>query len=256
MNNKVENEINLIEYKFKELSFNNDEILFEELKPCYIDNNNKIIYSIQIPCNKLFICKKILIKNETDINKLSNKSGLYWIVSNEPINHCFNSGNKIPENINNENKIIYNGTTCNIKTRIKEHILRNDEKGGNGTQSGISIDIIDDCFINKKVSHIKCLYGKNKKIPKYLKDNEVKKINNKSDIINNIYFSNNEKEIIKKNDIIYFKNGINIFSNKHKNYNWIIYYLEIDNHNIRDYIEIEWRKKYGIPILCSYSIGR
>jgi len=31
-------------------------------------------------------------------------------------------------------------------------------------------------FINKKVLHIKYLYGKNKKIPKYLKDNEIKKI--------------------------------------------------------------------------------
>lgn len=57
-------------------------------------------------------------------------------------------------------------------------------------------------------------------------------------------------------EIIYFKNGINVLSNKHKKYNWQIYFLEIENHNIRDYIEIEWRKKNGVPILCSYMSGR
>lgn len=81
---------------------------------------------------------------------------------------------------------------------------------------------------------------------KYLISNfygvKIKKINNKDDII-------------KNKDVIYFKNGINIFDNKHINYNWIVYYLEIDNHNIRDYIEIEWRKKYGVPQLCSYTSG-
>jgi len=81
-------------------------------------------------------------------------------------------------------------------------------------------------------------------------------MDNKEDILNDIFFSKEEKKIIKKNNTIYFKNGINIFSEKHKNYKWTVYYLEIDNHNIRDYIEIEWRKKYGVPQLCSYSIGR
>lgn len=255
--NVDENEINLNEYKLKNISFDSSSELISKLKPCYIDTDNKIIYSISLPCEKLLICKNIVIKKSSDFDLISNKPGLYWITTNEPINHCLNSGLNCLTIINNDNKIIYNGSSGDIRSRIKEHLYRSDEKGGEGTQSGISIDILkknlDD---NKKISHIKCLWGENKKTPKYFKDEKIKKINNKDDIINDIYFSKEEINIIKNKDVIYFKNGINIFDNKHINHNWVVYYLEIDNHNIRDYIEIEWRKKYGVPQLCSYTSGR
>lgn len=252
-----ENEINLNEYKLKNISFDDSSEFISKLKPCYIDTNNKIIYSISLPCEKLLICKKIVIKKSDDFDLISNKPGLYWITTNEQINHCLNSGLNCLTNINDDSKIIYNGSSGDIRSRIKEHLYRSDEKGGEGTQSGISIDILNKNFENnKKISHVKCLWGENKKTPKYFKDGKIKKINDKNDIINEIYFSKEEKNIIKKNNVIYFKNGINIFSEKHKKYNWTIYYLEIDNHNIRDYIEIEWRKKYGIPQLCSYTSGR
>lgn len=252
-----ENGINLNEYKLKNISFDGSSEFISKLKPCYIDTNNKIIYSISLPCEKLLICKKIVIKKSDDFDLISNKPGLYWITTNEPINHCLNSGLNCLTNINDDSKIIYNGSSGDIRSRIKEHLYRSDEKGGEGTQSGISIDILNKNFEdNKKISHVKCLWGENKKTPKYFKDGKIKKINDKNDIINEIYFSKEEKNIIKKNNVIYFKNGINIFSEKHKKYNWTIYYLEIDNHNIRDYIEIEWRKKYGVPQLCSYTSGR
>lgn len=251
------NEINLNEYKFKNISFDGSSELISKLKPCYIDTNEKIIYSISLPCEKLLICKKIAIDKLDDFNSISNKPGLYWITSNEPINHCLNSGLYCLTNINDDSKIIYNGSSGDIRSRIKEHLYRIDEKGGEGSQSGISIDILNKNFDdNKKISHIKCLYGENKKTPKYFKEGKIKKINNKNDIINDIYFSKEEINIIKSKDVIYFKNGINIFDNKHKKFNWVVYYLEIDNHNIRDYIEIEWRKKYGVPQLCSYISGR
>jgi hypothetical protein len=262
-NNEITNDevdgngINLNEYKLKNISFDGSSEFISKLKPCYIDTNNKIIYSISLPCEKLLICKKTVIKKSDDFDLISNKPGLYWITTNEPINHCLNSGLNCLTNINDDSKIIYNGSSGDIRSRIKEHLYRSDEKGGEWTQSGISIDILNKNFEdNKKISHVKCLWGENKKTPKYFKDGKIKKINDKNDIINEIYFSKEEKNIIKKNNVIYFKNGINIFSEKHKKYNWTIYYLEIDNHNIRDYIEIEWRKKYGVPQLCSYTSGR
>ena len=251
-NNTIDdNEIDLDKYKLINISFNESSEFISKLKPCYIDTNNKIIYSISIPCERLLICKKICIENQDNFDLIPNKSGLYWITTNEPINHCLNSGLKCPNNIDNDYKIIYNGSTGDIRSRIKEHLFRSDDKGGSGTQSGISIDILHNIDDNKKISHIKCLWGENKKTPKYFKDVKITKMDNKEDILNDIFFSKEEKKIIKKNNTIYFKNGINIFSEKHKNYKWTVYYLEIDNHNIRDYIEIEWRKKYGVPQLCS-----
>jgi hypothetical protein len=256
IDNEIDNEIDLNEYKLKNITFNEPLEFISKLKPCYIDIDNKVIYSISIPCENLLICKKLLIENDNEFNLIPNKSGLYWITTNEPINHCLNSGLKCINNIENDYKIIYNGSAGDIRSRIKEHLYRSDDKGGSGTQSGISIDILSNIDDNKKISHVKCLWGENKKTPKYFKNGKITKICGKEDILNDIFFSKEEKKIIKMNNSIYLKNGIDIFSEKHKNYKWIIYYLEIDNHTIRDYIEIEWRKKYGVPLLCSYTSGR
>ena len=249
--------LNLTEYKIMEMNFSNNASSISTLKPCYIDDDKKLIYIVPIPCEKLKICKSIDIHNENDFNTIPNKSGLYWIMTNEPINHCLNSGIKCPEKNNTGMKIIYNGSTDNLKGRIKEHLLRSDEKGGTGTQSGISIDILlNNIEIEQKISHIKCLWGEKKKTPKIIKDGKIKKINVKEELIENMYLTEEEKIYIENNKIIYFKNGINVMSDKHKKYNWQIYFLEIENHNIRDYIEIEWRKKNGVPVLCSYTSGR
>ena len=56
--NVDENKINLNEYKLKNMSFNGSSELISKLKPCYIDTDEKIIYSISLPCEKLLICKK------------------------------------------------------------------------------------------------------------------------------------------------------------------------------------------------------
>jgi hypothetical protein len=249
-------ENNFKDYKSEFITFNNNLNIDLNLEPCYIDKKNKIIYSISIPCDKLLICKKILISEEKHFNLIPNKPGLYWITTNEPYNHCLNSGKNCPKKIDKDYNIIYNGSSCNIRSRIKEHLNRTDEKGGSGSQSGISVDILYNIDETKKVSHIKCLWGEKKKKPKYFINDYCDKISDKIDILNHIYFSKEEYDFINKNKIIYLKNGINIFSNKHKNYNYIIYYLEIDDNNIRNYIEIEWRNRFGIPQLCSYNAGR
>lgn len=246
---------NKLTYKFVELCFN-DIHEIQLYTPCYINEKNKHIYTIPIPCENLKICNNIELKNIFDFNALTNKSGIYWIVSNAPINHCFNSGVRCPNKNTEDMRIIYNGSAINIRKRIKEHLLRSDEKCGSGSQSGISIDILLDTMDNDKISHIKCLWGNKKKIPKICKNNEIINIIDKDELTEILYLTKKEKNYIKKTKTIYFKNGINILSNKHKKYSWIVYFLEINNHNIRDYIEIEWRKKYGVPILCSYTSGR
>lgn len=248
--------VELIGYKIMEMNFSNNISILSTLKPCYIEEDNKIIYTITIPCEKLKICKSIEVHSDIDFNTIPNVSGLYWIMTNEPIIHCLNSGLNCPY-INNANmRIIYNGTTDNLRARLKDHLLRSDDKGGSGTQSGISIDVLLNKLEYNKISHIKCLWGEKKKTPKILKDEKFVKLTNKEELISQMYLTEHEKEYIKNNDTIYFKNGINVLSDKHKKYKWHIYFLEIENHNIRDYIEIEWRKKNGVPILCSYTSGR
>ena len=251
------NSVDLVGYKFMEMNFSNNSSIISTLKPCYIDDEKKIIYVIPTPCENLKICKNIQINNESDFNTIPNKSGLYWIMTNEPINHCLNSGINCPNKNNANMRIIYNGSTDNLRGRLKEHLLRSDVKGGSGTQSGISIDILlNNLEEEQKISHIKCLWGEKKKTPKFFKDEKIIKLSDKDDLITNMYLNEQEKEYIENNDIIYFKNGINVLSEKHKKYKWQIYFLEIENHNMRDYIEIEWRKKNGVPILCSYTSGR
>ena len=72
-----------------------------------------------------------------------------------------------------------------------------------------------------------------------------------------MYLSSEEKYYISKtHDDIFFKNGINVEDEKHCKYEWRFYYIPILNHSIRDFIEVEWRKLYGTPVLCSYSEGR
>lgn len=136
--------------------------------------------------------------------------------------------------------------------------MKRTHSGGSGTLSGISIDLLcGDDKTSDKISHVKCLWGKNKKIPKYIKNGQLNKIVSKDCILKNIYFTDCEKATIACEDKnIYFRNGIDIFSDKHKLYKYTVYYLEVDNHNMRDYIEISWRKKYGMPQLCSYESGR
>lgn len=83
-----------------------------------------------------------------------------------------------------------------------------------------------------------------------------KKIENKEEIKENLFISDAEKEFIEKHDEIYFKNGINITDEKHKKQIWIFAFIPISNNILRNHIEIEWRAKNGIPILCSYTSGR
>jgi hypothetical protein len=252
-----------IENYYKPLDNDKTKDTPANLKFCLYDEVNDIIYKINIPDEKLQGITMITITNIEDMKKIPKMSGCYWIITNAPIKHCFNKGNKTPEPILENHYILYNGVANSLQNRAEEHLLRHAENSGFGTISGISVDII--CK-NIKGSHAKCVWSnKKKKLPKILHilpnkttKNTYKSISNKKDIIENLYLSPSEKEYIsnQNHEEIYFKNGINISNDKHKSYKWIFGYLEESNNVLRTYIETQWRIHYGIPILCSYSCGR
>jgi len=227
----------------------------KNLTPCFINLTNNHIYTINIPDCCLSNLNYILIKSSKDLLKIPKTAGNYWILTNEPISHCFNSGNKYPESTIDNLNIVYNGVSGNLKSRAKEHLLRTDDNGKFGSMSGISIDVIEQELTNKS-SHAKCLFGDNKKIPKIFIDGSFQKINDKNLLPNYMNLTDNEINLIQKNNILYFKNGIDVNDEKHIEFNWYFVFVEINNHSIRDYIETHWRTIYGVPILCSYSSGR
>lgn len=234
------------------------KIDFDKCAPCFLDKRTNNMYIIEVPDAKLTGVSSIRIKSRIDIEKIPKKiQGVYWIATNEPITHCLNKGVNTPNKLNEDKnfQIVYSGSSCDLRDRAKQHLLRTN--GVYGTMSGISVDILQQTPTSKS-SHAKCLWSsiKNKKLPKLLNLNKYVKPLSKNDVVNIMYLSSEEKSYITNTNEIFFKNGIHVEDEKHRPYEWIFYYVPIMNHSIRDFIEIEWRKLYGVPILCSYSEGR
>lgn len=227
--------------------------------PCFLDKETGRIHILQVPDARLTGISSICIQSMKDIERIPIKTpGIYWISTNEPIHHCLNKGVNLPVKIDDHFQIVYSGSSCDLRDRAKQHLLR--VNGVYGTMSGISVDILQTQPTSKS-SHAKCLWSnaKKKKLPKLLKSGKYIKPLNKEDIIDIIdiiHLSPDEKSYILKTNEIFFKNGINVEDNKHRPHEWIFHYAPVMNHSIRDYIEIAWRKSHGVPILCSYSEGR
>lgn len=224
--------------------------------PCFLDKEKGIVHIIQVPDAKLTGISSICIRSMKDIERIPIKTpGIYWISTNEPINHCLNKGVNLPLRMDDNFQVVYSGSSCDIRSRAKQHLLR--VNGVYGTMSGISVDILQSQPTTKS-SHAKCLWSnsKNKKIPKLLNSGKYIKPFKKKDILDTLNLSPDEKHYLSEIDEVFFKNGINVEEDKHRPYEWIFHYAPVINHNIRDYIEIEWRKLHGVPILCSYSEGR
>jgi len=238
--------------------YEEDEL--NECQPCYLNEKTNTLYKIKVPNLQLDNIDNIWEANSDNLKEfdlIPKDPGCYWILTDAPIKHCLNSAENLINNNDTSLKIIYNGVSSNLRERSKEHLFRTDEKGKGGSMSGISVDIIIDN--NNIKNHIKLLYSDEKKLklPKICINNTFTCIKEKNNICDTLYLSEEEKEYINNTDInIYFKNGIDIRQDKHKKYKWLFVYMIIKNHSIRDYIEITWRKRYGIPILCSYSQGR
>lgn len=214
---------------------------------------------IRIPNKNLDQVDFVLPKKESDFNKIPSTGGCYWIWTNEPVRHRFHR-NRIPDRIKN-GEVIYNGIAKdNVQGRVKHHLLGQKEAGW----SGISLDI----YPGEARSHKKKIWSRlpNAKVP-YL-DSFLGKAHRKTlceceplrdkDSVFKLYLSNQEKKFIRNSNqaTYYFRNGINIFDKKHKEYTFVVYFIVGLESLYLEYVEKTWRERFGLPRLCSYSSGR
>ena len=236
------------------LSSLSDKIV-SKCTPCFHDEATNTFIKIQIPDASLSGLTYIRIKDNDDLSTIPNTPGNYWILTDEPVNHCLHAGKKCPNKLLSGLSVVYNGVSGTLQSRAKEHLLREDSMGGFGAQSGISLDLMRE-IPTKKSSHAKSMWGEKKKIPKVLLGGSYKKPSTKTEIIDSIYLSTEEKEFARDKEELYFKNGINVKDTKHSAYKWYFVFVPMSVHSIRDYIENEWRNIHGVPVLCSYTSGR
>jgi hypothetical protein len=201
------------------------------------------IKDVEIPNNTLANVDFTLVKNCNDLNSIPSGGGCYWIWANEPVKHSLHK-HKNPNSFEG-GEIIYNGIAKeDVKGRIYHHLFGFED----ARWSGISLDI----YTNKSVSHRKKACSQLGKVP-YL---DSKPIRNKEQLLQ-LHLSKNERDYILSNelDVYFFRNGINITDDKHKVYDFKVFYITGLTSLYLEHIEKQWRE-FGLPKLCSYSSGR
>lgn len=201
------------------------------------------IKDVEIPNQNLNNVDFKLLKTSADINSIPSGGGCYWIWTNEPVKHSLHK-HKTPDSFD-RGEIIYNGIAKDdVKGRIFHHLFGFEDAGW----SGISLDI----YTNKSVSHRKKACSPTGKVP-YLHNQPIKTKNQ----LLQLSLSENEKEYINgyNGDVFYFRNGVNITEEKHKNYDYRAYFITGLTSLYLEHIEKTWRE-FGLPKLCSYSSGR
>ena len=211
------------------------------------------ISKLEIPNNELYGVEYVELKNSLDFNKFPKSGGCYWIWTNEPIKHFFHK-NKNPNNFDG-GEIIYNGITQDINGRIKKHLSNKDIQDG---YSAISIDLY---LGPPPPSHFKkaMVSEKNRKQKiAFIKDNKNNFLSIETkENLEHINLSDVEKKFVENStyNIICFRNGINIFDEKHETNKFRVYFLTEIEPIYYEFIEKEWRKN-GLPRLCTYKSGR
>ena len=248
-----------------ELSVTTNQLI-DKLVPTFYDLVNNKIYEIVIPDKKLSKLTHVTLRTMNDLKQIPNERGCYWIMTNEPINHCFNSGNHCPGVLSDGFSVVYNGVAAEMRGRAKQHLLRQGLKGSFGSASGISVDLLKETDVKKGVSksHVKWMWqnthaAKKRKLPKILKGNQycqIQRDTSKQEILNTLNLSQTEKEMATKREELIFKNGIDVTDEKHAVYTWKFVFVPISDHGLRDCVERKWRNEYGVPILCTYKDGR
>lgn len=230
----------------------------KNLEFTFYDKDKDIVYKITVPDAELNDVVRVRIQTKDDVLKVPKKPGNYWILTDEPIAHCFNAGTPPPtiseEGEVGELRVVYNGEADNLYSRAVNHIFRTPTGNSSGSRSGISVDILCE---DDPASHVKLAWMQEKttkKLPKYF--NAATQPKTIEELMEQMTLSEVEKEFMKDRKVLYFKNGINAGDEKHRDYLWIFAYIEVQSNLLRHYIEREWRKKYGAPILCSYMEGR
>lgn len=229
----------------------------------------RAIERVKIPNRKLCNVDVAVVKIKADLDSIPEKSGgCYWIWTNEPVNHSLHK-NPTPKKFSG-GEIIYNGIAKdNVRGRIEKHLFGSVDEGW----SAISLDL----HMGKTISHRKKAFSRKGvgKVPFINKEFIAKKANTKKGIskgdillqkikvrnkenLLHLHLSNEEREFAcsSKKGVIYFRNGINLEDEKHKNFEFKVYYIAELSTLYLEFIEKEWRKKFGLPKLCSYISGR
>lgn len=208
---------------------------------------------VRIPDEKLRNVDSVVVKRREDFEKIPKNCGCYWIWTNEPVYHRMHK-KEIPSKVN-KGEIIYNGITdTNLRTRIKEHLLT-EEKAG---RSGISLDI----YYHRSKSHRKSALSSTKKVPYLIiprrkGETSHEEIREKR-LLYKLFLSKEEKSYIRRTNWkeYYFRNGINVSENKHKKYEFRVYFIAGLNCLYLQCTEKKWRERFNLPKLCTYSSGR
>jgi hypothetical protein len=201
------------------------------------------ISNVDVPNETLDKVDSVKIKSHDDFTKISNGGCCYWIWTNEPVVHSLHNNNT-PKPFDG-GEIIYNGIAKDdVKGRVFHHLFGFEDAGW----SGISMDI----YRKPSTSHRKKACSPKGKVP------YVNKIPIRSKVkLLQLYLT--ELEILFINDsdqnTFYFKNGINLYDEKHKIFDFRVYFITGLTSLYLEFIEKEWRK-YGLPKLCSYLTGR
>jgi hypothetical protein len=251
-----------------ELSNKTNQIL-TNTKPAFYDMATNKIYEVITPDNELSSLTHVTMRTMDDLKQIPDENGCYWIITNEPVNHCFNNGAHCPKVLSDGFTVVYNGVAAQMRSRAKQHLLRQGSRGSFGSTSGISIDLLKETEVNNGVSksHVKWMWqgtgaAKKRKLPKILKGPPTNKYYqnqrdaSKQEIMDTLNLSQSEKEMAADREELIFKNGIDVTDEKHAGYTWKFVFVPISNQGLRDCVERNWRIKYGVPILCTYKDGR
>lgn len=203
----------------------------------------KAIEDVDVPNKTLDNVDFVDIKSNNDFSKIPKGGGCYWIWTNEPVIHSLHK-NKTPIPFHN-GEIIYNGIAKDdVKGRIFHHLFGFEDAGW----SGISIDI----YTKSSNSHRKKACSPKGKVPFINKT----PIRSKEELLK-LHLTQKEKTFINNSEqnVFHFRNGININDEKHKDFQYRVYFITGLTSLYLEHIEKEWRKN-GLPKLCSYLTGR
>jgi hypothetical protein len=202
-----------------------------------------------IPDGQLRGVASVYIRDESDIQRIPEGGGCYWLWTDEPVNHSMHR-QKTPARFRG-GEVIYNGLAKdNIRWRISSHLLGVPQLGW----SGISLDILQMGHVR---SHRKKAMSPDDraKVP-YVDGEPVTELSQ----LRKLRLSLAERDFIRHHPnrkIFYFRNGIDVRENKHKHFRFRVCFINsLKSRTYVGLVEKLWREKYGLPRLCSYSAGR
>jgi hypothetical protein len=210
--------------------------------------------SLPFPKWDLSDVPSLLVKHQEDLKSLPKGGGCYWIWTDEPVWHKLHKEKEIPKKVKYSTKdgaIVYNGIAKdNVKARLMHHLFGDPNQGW----SGISMDILK----YDAQSHAKKAMSTNgkSKVAMLLNGTPIRDIDT---LLDNLHLSEDEKNYIYQHSEtdIYFRNGINVTEEKHKNFDFVVFYITgLKSKSYLEYIEKKWRDEYKLPQLCSYKSGR